>query len=792
MKKAQTRWLDIPSVFLLLGALWLSANRLSRTKWTTQLDKVELVLLIGLILGFSLGYSIFPKKVVRWMVLAYGGFVMSWQLSLIGDMELYWAERQFDIISRLWHSIVLFFQNQPINDPLLFLLLMIGIYWIIGVSSGYFLMRSGKPWIPLLVSAFALLIYEIYPPFVEGRHLITFVFTLLCILLMWRVFFYSSNLHWHENSSMVDYGIGFDISKIVVPLTILMVGIAWLIPYFGQVITPGTEAQQKFQEFWAPARERFSNVVSGLNAPRANRVEYYGNSLALGTEISNNEETVFYVTPKNFHPAGTKYYWRGYSYDRYENGFWVNTINDQRLLDPEDWSSENELENLFATVEFNFDFVVTRSTIVYTPGVPTYVGTEVNYQGEFVENGDAYNGIVITSQKEIKSGDQLRVEALVAVPTIEDLRNDGTDYPEWVLETYLDLPDSLPESIPELAEQISEGLENPYDIVDSITNYLRDQITYSREIDPIPKGQDPIEWFLFETQSGYCNYYASSEVILLRSLGIPARMSVGFAEGDFEQETRQFEVSLDDSHAWPEVYFPTFGWIEFEPTASQPIPLRPSGIEEIEEEINSDFEGSLQRQFGGQLLGEEGRFEQYLEPGIEELGGELPEILEPEILQDPENKRKNTIRIIISVIISILCLLIFLIWREVKVRQQKLPVMVEDYFTKRGFRLPYFIELWAKRSELSQIEKDFSEVSWMLYLLGIKQVVGFTPHEQVKQLNQMLPDGIPDANMLLEEYELSIYSPRGGNLDKVQRARKRLWKLVFKTKLRVRITGRKK
>src|SRR5438477_587036 len=79
---------------------------------------------------------------------------------------------------------------------------------------------------------------------------------------------------------------------------------------------------------------------------------------------------------------------------------------------------------------------------------------------------------------------------------------------------------------------------------------------------------------------GYCNYYASAEVIMLRSLGIPARLAVGFNQGQVDTSTNTFHILEQNAHAWPEVFFPNYGWVEFEPTASESPLVRPAhGVE---------------------------------------------------------------------------------------------------------------------------------------------------------------------------------------------------------------------
>ena len=78
-----------------------------------------------------------------------------------------------------------------------------------------------------------------------------------------------------------------------------------------------------------------------------------------------------------------------------------------------------------------------------------------------------------------------------------------------------------------------------------------------------------MDWVLFDLKQGYCNYYASAMVVMLRTMGIPARMAAGFAQGTWNSDEQAFVVEERDAHTWVEVYFPGYGWVEFEPTAAQ-------------------------------------------------------------------------------------------------------------------------------------------------------------------------------------------------------------------------------
>jgi hypothetical protein len=91
------------------------------------------------------------------------------------------------------------------------------------------------------------------------------------------------------------------------------------------------------------------------------------------------------------------------------------------------------------------------------------------------------------------------------------------------------------------------------------------------DIPPLPKGKDAVDQFLFVDQRGFCEQIGTSLVVMLRSLGIPARLAVGYAAGERNPFTGLYEVRAKDAHAWAEVYFPGVGWQAFDPTAQVPL-----------------------------------------------------------------------------------------------------------------------------------------------------------------------------------------------------------------------------
>jgi transglutaminase-like putative cysteine protease len=153
------------------------------------------------------------------------------------------------------------------------------------------------------------------------------------------------------------------------------------------------------------------------------------------------------------------------------------------------------------------------------------------------------------------------------------LMKDASAYPQEITEAYLQLPPNLPQKIKQLAEQITVGLEYPYDKAAAIEQYLRSTYAYSLDKPTLPApNEDFVNHFLFVDQNGYCDHFSTAMVIMLRSVGIPARWVKGFAPGEVItpsqsiQTIRTVEVRAKDAHSWAEVYFPFAGWIPFEPT----------------------------------------------------------------------------------------------------------------------------------------------------------------------------------------------------------------------------------
>jgi hypothetical protein len=155
--------------------------------------------------------------------------------------------------------------------------------------------------------------------------------------------------------------------------------------------------------------------------------------------------------------------------------------------------------------------------------------------------------------------------------TAQQLEDASTDYPPEIRAHYLQLPETVTQRVKDLAARLTEGAASPYDKALRLQEYLRVTYPYKLDVPAPPSNRDVADYFLFDAPGGFCSYYATAMAVMLRSEGVPARVVAGFATGEYDGLLRKYRVPAKSAHAWVEVYFPTYGWIEFEPTSSQVV-----------------------------------------------------------------------------------------------------------------------------------------------------------------------------------------------------------------------------
>ncbi len=169
------------------------------------------------------------------------------------------------------------------------------------------------------------------------------------------------------------------------------------------------------------------------------------------------------------------------------------------------------------------------------------------------------------------NGQKYSVDSVQVQPTIEQLLAAGKRVPAG-FERYLELPANLPESVIETARRVAGGMTSSYDVAVALQDFFRNgDFTYSEEA-PVEQGYDgsgaSVLGAFLEVKAGYCVHFSSAMAAMARVLDIPARIAVGFTAGTPVVQGGQtvYQVTTQQFHAWPELYFDRIGWVRFEPT----------------------------------------------------------------------------------------------------------------------------------------------------------------------------------------------------------------------------------
>ncbi|MET0728520.1 MAG: DUF3488 and transglutaminase-like domain-containing protein [Acidimicrobiales bacterium] len=156
--------------------------------------------------------------------------------------------------------------------------------------------------------------------------------------------------------------------------------------------------------------------------------------------------------------------------------------------------------------------------------------------------------------------------------TAADLAGTTAEVPEEIAERYTALPDSLSSDVEALAGRLTETAATPYDMALALQNHLR-TFTYDLHVGR-GHSSDALHSFLFTTQRGYCEQFAGAFAAMARSVGLPARVAVGFTPGEVDPgDPTLYRVRGEHAHAWPEVYLSGAGWVAFEPTPPRGMPF---------------------------------------------------------------------------------------------------------------------------------------------------------------------------------------------------------------------------
>ncbi len=770
---------DTWAAIFTMAAIAIVGLRLWATEWTSDLYILVYLIFLAGIAGLALGYSRFSAPIAFIFAAVYGTFFTGWLFGTTVEIEMTWHDRILNYLGwRLRIAIEQFNAGEIVADPILFLTLMAILLWFLGFAAAFIVIRRRSTWPALIPLGLTLLVIGHYDQDLtrNTQFLITFLF--FALLLVGRFTFLHYREKWQQEGIHTTYETQLDLSKAMLILVCVLLVLSWVIPITPQQSRRYSELWERISKPWQRLRDELSNFFVPENATTFLTASYYGESMNLGTGSPVSEEIVFTVQTEAEDIAGHRNYWRARIYDSYENEDWTTSGSfPSRLLYPGTFEIRYPNWQGGRTVLYTFTTQVSRMANIYATGAPTWVSrpAEVIYQPLSNNQEDL---IALIADPPMPFGEAYQVEAWISVPTINELRSSSTDYPTS-MERYLELPQDFSPKIAALAAEIASEYDNPYDKAHAITRYLRNTIEYSRILPPIPEAADPLEWFLFDEQIGFCNYYASAQVLMLRSLGIPARMAVGFAQGEFDTETNTYTVRKKDSHAWPEVYFVDYGWVIFEPTASLPPIALPLGQQSTNNTSpNNQEESPLVTPLASPPL----------EPHI------LMDNLPGESLADDASKPTQTVQppsgtqiswMLLTLILIVLLISILILQGQMpfKLEMDPLPVLIERVLIQRGKPIPAWLKRWSTIAQMSAAEKAYLTLGRTIRWMGHEVNPAETPSERAATLTELLPEAADSTAEIISEYHLDKFSNHIVNEDRARNAARLVRRLALKTRL---------
>ncbi len=470
------------------------------------------------------------------------------------------------------------------QDNLVFVLFLSVLFWFLGHNMAWHIFRIDRVWRATLPAGLVIVVNIFYYTGEAQLGGYLAVFVVFALLLIVRSTIDAQEWDWYLKRITFPSGLRNQFLRWGAVLSILLVVVAWRLP-------TGADGDnlERVQEFLNsdPLEEVnnfFNRLFASLESEGLVTADYYGgNALQLGGAVQLGDQPVMLAQAPPLNDRGTRYYWRSRTFSQYEAGRWTPTAS-TRLTIPEAGFAIQDvavLPGAREAISQQFTMVLNASRLIYAAPQPSVLNLPVSIDMSYVDQLQRQLDVsVIRPLEVLRTGDVYTVLSSVAVADAPALRTAGMVYPQWVVNEYLQVGESVTRRTRELAFQIVTDANalTPYDQAKAIERWLRANITYDETISGPPPGVDPVDWVVFDEQRGYCNYYASAMVVMLRSVGVPARLAAGFSQGEWNTASQSFLVRERDAHTWVEVYFPGYGWVEFEPTAAQAPLDRPDAI----------------------------------------------------------------------------------------------------------------------------------------------------------------------------------------------------------------------
>lgn len=502
----------------------------------------------GLLLGLTIGFEL--------LVIAFAGSGPSgsWR----GQIE--WL---FGTLGR-WAQTVA--REGATHEPIVFAAAVAAVGYLIAFCSSWLVFRLQNGWWPLVINASIGLVHLSYASVDSIPPYLASVF--LGVLMV-------ASLELHlRRSSWQAAGVPVERASPVWALVCAAIvgGLALFVANqlpSGEVNGELAGRYQAATEPWRDFQRQVDRLFGGARGQaRPGSGLVFSDSLAPRGDFELGSEPLLAVR------APVRRYWRTNTYDRYDGRAMTSTVATQRRYDggaslpPDPQAGRARLR-----VDQEVTILSPGAGALFAADDPLSFGVPATVDAR----GAAWDVAAVRPTTPLQRGQSYTVTSAVAVATAAQLAEAPRDYPEW-LDRYRELPVGLPARVGELANQLTTEARNPYERALAIEDYLR-AMTYSTHTPVPPESRDWVDYFLFDSRIGYCDYFSTAMTVLLRTQGIPARVASGFASGTYDPQQGAWLVRESDAHSWVEAYFPGYGWVPFEPSAIRQPPERGPGVQ---------------------------------------------------------------------------------------------------------------------------------------------------------------------------------------------------------------------
>lgn len=539
----------------------------------------RLAALLSIILGVELvilqvGNLIRPLVEIGQSLVTLGRQLYPWSVNVnIADTALPLQLTELWLILnalfiRLWNWFAALPTSGPTFDPIVTLILWSLVLWGVSVWAAWGIRRLERPLLAIIPAGTILATAVAFSLKQIDILLLMLGATLLLIGLTRN---YSRERRWQTNHIDFAPDIRQDTGVWVAIIALTLVMTAWLIPSFSVRQISGFARQflgNKIGQVepalgFTNKREPTPDRLKEVRAPRLPQSHLLGSGPELSDQIAliiSTGQAPVEPADAATSPAAPRYYWRSLTYDVYTGRGW-HTGQTQQIdykageitLSPYDLPGRHILRQTVQNVG-------RTSEMLYAAG--DLVTVDQNFSVNWRGPNDAFATTT--------GANTYQVNSLVNTTTEAELRAAGTNYPDRILKRYLFVPQGVPARVKTLAQDLTATSVTPYDRAKAIETHLR-TYPYTLDLPAPPTHRDIVDYFLFDLQQGYCDYYATSMVVLARSVGLPARLAIGYATGSYNPVEAHYLVTEAEAHSWPEIYFPNYGWVRFEPTAARPV-----------------------------------------------------------------------------------------------------------------------------------------------------------------------------------------------------------------------------